>query len=395
MARVAIVHDYLTQRGGAERVVLSLLRMFPDADLYTSVYDADGTYPEFRAHEVRTTWLQRLPHRGSWARALLPLYPLAFGSLRLEGYDLVISSSSGFAHGVRAPGARHVVYCYTPPRFLHQTATYLGRTGSPLTRRAGTALGPLLAALRRWDRRAATTPDAYVAISSVARARIAETYGRDSQIVHPPVEVDRIRPPAAPPGAEPFYLAVARLLPYKRVDLAVAACRAAGRRLVIIGDGPCSSELRALAVGADVEFRHAVSDDELNELLAGCEALFQLGSEDFGIAPLEANAAGRPAIAFAAGGALETIVDGVTGVLVETQSVEAVVAAMQKVEARRWDAALMRQHARWFGEARFHEELHRALAELGVEVPFELAAITGRPDTVIDVDGEEPLALTG
>lgn len=355
--KVAIVHDYLTQRGGAERVVLSLLRAFPGADLYTSVYDPDGTYPEFRDVEVRTSFLQRLPHRGDAFRALLPLYPLAFGRMRLEGHDLVVSSSSGWAHGVRAPGALHLCYCHTPPRFLHQTDRYLARGVAPGVLRP--ALGPVLAALRRWDRTAATRPDAYVANSRAVADRIRTAYGREAELVHPPVDVERVVP-GPPPGPDAPYLVVARLLPYKRTDLAVRVCTERRSPLVVVGDGPERRRLEALA-GPGVRFLRGVSDDELLELLRSCRALIQPGEEDFGIAPLEANAAGRPTVAYRGGGALETVRDGETGVLFDAQTPEALSRALDRLEAGTWAPQRLRVHAEGFSEAAFVEGLWRVV----------------------------------
>lgn len=356
MPRVAIVHDYLTQRGGAERVVLSLARLFPDAPVYTSIYDAERTHIEFLEVDVRTTWLQRLPRRTA-GRGLLPLYPAAFRSLRLEGYDLVISSSSGFAHGVDAGDALHVTYCYTPPRWLYLTDRYLAE-GSPAPRWAKGILHPMLVALRHWDRRAARRPDAYVGISSAVADRIAEAYGREADVVHPPVGVRGT--PAATGGdaADPYFLVVSRLLPYKRADLAVRACRELGARLVVVGEGPALDSLRALSSSSDdVEIRGSVDDVELVRLLQGCTALIQAGEEDFGLMPLEANAVGRPAVAFARGGATETVIDGVTGVLFDEPTVASLLDALRRVTTTTFDPDKLRHHVETFGEARFHREL--------------------------------------
>jgi len=355
---VALVHDYLTQRGGAERVVLSLHRLFPDAPVYTSVYDAEGTFPEFRALDVRPSGLQRLPHSGGRARALLPLYPRAFDRMRLVGYDLVVSSSSGWAHGVHTPGAVHVCYCYNPARWLYQTDRYLAE-GGPVGSWATPALRPLLSRLRRWDQRAARGPNLYVGISRAVADRIRSVYGREAPVVHPPVDVPRIAEASRAPAAEPFDLVVSRLLPYKRVDVAVGAAVATGRRLVVVGTGPAEASLRALAapVGDRVQFRSRVDDAELSALLHGCTALIQAGEEDFGLVPLEANAAGRPAVAFAAGGALDTVVDGITGVLMAEQSVDSLCEALARVDRTSWDGDAVVAHARRFGEPRFHEEL--------------------------------------
>lgn len=343
-------------------MVLALQRLFPDAPLYTSVYDPDGTYPEFARMDVRPMVLQRLPHRGNQARALLPLYPLAFGALRLRGYDLVVSSSSGWAHAVRPPqGARHVCYCHTPARWLYDSEHYLG-PGGPVPPWLQPGLRPVLRTLRDWDQRAAARPHAYIANSATVAGRIASVYGRCATVVHPPVEIDTFRPRSSPERDEPYALVVSRLLPYKRVDLAIAACQALGLRLTVVGGGPGRAQL-AQAAGPLVELRSGLSHDQLAELLAGCSALVQAGVEDFGIAPLEANAAGRPAVAFGAGGALETVVDGTTGILFHEQSAAALATALQRVLERRWDPVVLRRHAERFGEERFGRELLNAIAQ--------------------------------
>ena len=361
--KVAIVHDYLTQRGGAERVVLSLLRLFPDADLYTSVYDADGTYPEFEAYDVRTTPLQRLMKPGRDVRHLLPLLPWAFGSIELRGYDLVVSSSSGFAHGVRVLDGSHLCYCHNPPRWLYQIDEYLadGAAAPPSSR---PLLAPLLAWMRRWDQRAAERPHQYVANSGEVASRIAEVYGRDAEVIHPPVDAKRIIDGAREMiEGDPYVLVVSRLLPYKRVDLVIDACRRLGIRLIVVGDGPARESLRLRGTG-DVEFRTRVSDAELNGLLHGCTMLVQAGAEDFGLAPLEANAAGRPGIAYAAGGALETVVDGKTGLLVYEPSPEAFAAAIEQACGIDWAPNILRAHALAFGEERYFSQMRAVVGRL-------------------------------
>jgi glycosyltransferase involved in cell wall biosynthesis len=365
--RVAIVHDYLTQPGGAERVVLSLSRLFPEAPIFTSVFDPGGTHPEFADRDVRATFLQRLPHAGGEARRLLPLYPIAFESLRLRGYDLVISSSSGWAHGVRAGSAFHLSYCYTPARWLYRAHTYFA-PGAPVPPWSRHALRPVLHGLRRWDRAAARRPDTYVAMTPDLADRIAAAYGRTAEVVAPPVDLARIR--FAPSAHDrPYALVVARLLAYKRVDLAIRACAKLRRHLVVVGTGPAEPALRGLAesLGASVSFRGRVSEDELNGLLHGCTSVIQPGEEDFGLAPLEANAAGRPAVAYGAGGARSTVIDGKTGVLFHEQSVEALVAALHVIDAVPWDWTRLRDHAERFDEPTFHDNLLAVLAEHGVE----------------------------
>lgn len=365
--RAAIVHDDLTQRGGAERVVLSLSRLFPGAPVFTAIYDPAATYPEFGDVDVRPTFLQRAPKANP--RALLPLYPAAIRSIDLSGYDVVISSTSRFAHGVRVPDGVHVTYCHNPARFLYQPDDYFG-DGGPVGPRLRRALTPVLAGLRRWDQAAARRPDGYVANSRAVAQRIENLYGRVATVVNPPLDLGRFETdgqPSASSPASPFYLMVSRLLPYKRADLAVEACARLGRRLVVVGSGPAEQRLRSLG-GDVVEFRTDISDAELTELLAGCTALIQPGLEDFGFAPLEANAAGRPAIAFGEGGALETVVDGETGVLFAEQDVGSLIDAVERCESRSWDRATLRSHAESMGEPRFHRAMQAVLTEHGAPI---------------------------
>jgi glycosyltransferase involved in cell wall biosynthesis len=368
--KVAIVHDYLTQRGGAERVVLSLHRTFPEAPIFTSVYAPERTFPEFRTADVRVSYLQHLPLSRRAFRAYLPLYPSAFESLSLRGFDAVISSSSGWAHGVKTGTAFHVCYCHTPARWLYDQTAYLEQggplpqlTSGPLrSRLSGRALSVALAPVLTWlesrDRRVASEVDLYIANSSVVQARIRERYGRRATVIHPPVALGSDA--LVPLPEEGFYLVVARLLPYKRVDLAIRACNRKGARLVVAGEGPARPALERLA-GPTVTFVGRASDQQLRDLYVGSRALLQCGSEDFGIAPLEANAAGRPVVALGAGGAVETVVDGETGILFAEQTESSVLEALDRLEAASWDPKDLRSHAERFGEARFAEQICRAL----------------------------------
>lgn len=382
--RVAIVHDDLTQRGGAEQVVLALHRLFPDAPILTTVYDPERTYPDFEDLDVRVTPLQRLPHGEKAARGLLPLYPWAIGRIDATGHDLVVSSSSRFAHGVDAGDAYHLCYCHNPPRWLYQTDEYVER-GGPVPRWARPLLRPLFPILRRWDQRAATRPDLYVANSRVVAERIARVYGRDAEIVYPPVRRERFTTPHTSAGLtdEPYYLVVSRLLPYKRIDLAVRAAEARGVRLVVVGSGPAEADLRA-AAGSHTEFRHDIGDAEMAALLTNCRALVQPGLEDFGLVPLEANTAGRPVIAYGLGGALESVVDGVTGIHFPEQSVDALVDAMERLEARTWNGAALRTYAKAASEDQFRRDLVHLLHERDVlscpasDAPYASAAVRSR-----------------
>jgi glycosyltransferase involved in cell wall biosynthesis len=263
--------------------------IWPQATIYTSLYRPESTFPEFAELDIRTSPLQRLPvDRGF--RNLFPLYPLAFRSLGTLPEDLVISSSSGWAHAVRTrPDALHIVYCYTPARWL-----YGGDHLGPSKRQ--TALKPFLPALQAWDRKAARAPDLYIAISKSVRERIKRIYGRDAPIVYPPVDVDRFTP--TPRGER--LLVVSRLLPYKRVDVVVQAATKAGIGLDVVGQGPAMPALRRMA-GPSVTFHGRLDDEAVKQLMQDARAVCVPGAEDFGIVPVEAQAAGKPVIAFSAG----------------------------------------------------------------------------------------------
>lgn len=316
-----MVHDYLNQCGGAERVALELARIWPGTHLYASLYRPGSTFPEFQEFDVRASPLDRFPvDRGF--RALAPLYPLAFRSLGVLPEQVVISSSSGWAHGVRvASGSLHIVYCHTPARWLYRREEHLGRALGPAL------LAPLLGPLRRWDRRAAGRADLYVANSRLVRDRIHALYGRTAEVIYPPVNVDQFTP--GPRGER--LLVISRLLPYKRVDLIVRAATRKGLGLDVVGVGPQLEELRSLA-GPTVAFHGRVQEGAMVELIEGCRALCLAGTEDFGIAPVEAGAAGKPVVAYAEGGALETVRDGVNGALFSELTVDALLEAIRRAD---------------------------------------------------------------
>jgi glycosyltransferase involved in cell wall biosynthesis len=341
--RVAIAHDYLNQYGGAERVLEALHALYPEAPVYTSIYDSTAMPASYRSWDIRTSWMQRLPGWRRAFRAYFLLYPSAFESFDLSGYDLILSSSSAYAKGViPAPGARHICYCHTPMRFAWRTDSYVEREGLGGARRV--LLSILLTYVRLWD--VATTPrvDMFVANSHEVASRIRRIYGRESAVVPPPVDL----PPYCPQPAEDFYLAGGRLIPYKRLDLAVRAFTALGLPLKIFGEGRDRAGLAAIA-GPSVEFLGYVSEERRRELFARCRAFVFPGEEDFGITPLEAMAAGRPVIAYAAGGALDTITDGVTGRFFHQQSAAALAAAVAASRCDTYDPAALRRHAEVFG----------------------------------------------
>ena len=300
MPRVALIHDFLLDLRGGERVFAAICDAYPDADVFTAVYDERGTEGRFAARSPQASYLQRLRPTARTFRPLLPFYPSAIESLDLRGYDIVVSSSSAWSHGVLVdPGAVHVCYCHNPFRYAwnEREATLSAR--NVLTR---APLRALLSRWRQWDWIAAQRVDTYVANSAITAARIRRYFGRESTVLHPPVELARFSP--GPVGAH--YLVLAELMPHKRIDVAVRAFNALGLPLVVVGDGPESRRLRRLA-GPTVRLTGRLSDDEVADLLRTSQALIVTAEEEFGIAAVESLASGRPVIALRSGGVLETV----------------------------------------------------------------------------------------
>jgi glycosyltransferase involved in cell wall biosynthesis len=354
--RVAIVHDYLTQRGGAERVVLSMLKAFPGAPLYTSLYEPGGTFPEFRSADVRTLVVDRLAPLRRRHRLALPLLARAFSRLEVSA-DVVLCSSSGWAHGTTVRG-RKIVYCHSPARWLYQTERYLGDSG----RLARTSLRVLRPYLLRWDRNAARTADGYLANSRFVGRQVAALYSIEPHVVPPPYTLDPDGTGCAFELLEPgYFLSVSRLLPYKNVDVVVTAFRGLPeRRLVVVGTGPEEARLRALA-SPNVRCLGSVSDEELRWLYANCSGVVAASHEDYGLTPLEAAAFGKPAAVLRWGGFLDTVVEGRTGVFFDAPQPEAVQSAVTELAAREWDAAALRSHAESYSEERFVERLREVV----------------------------------
>lgn len=361
--RVALVHDWLTGRRGGERVVEQLALLFPEAELYTLVHVPGSTFERIERLPVHTSPLSRLPGVARHYRKLLPLMPWAIERFRLRGYDLVVSTSHAVAKGVRVEsGTPHVCYCFTPMRYVwDQADAYLGRG----LRRAVSA--PLAAWLRRWDVRASTPERVtrFIAISHAVADRIRRHYGREADVIYPGVDTERIRPSGEPP--EDFYLLVGGFVPYKREDLALEAFRTLPHPLVVVGDGPGRARLEAEAP-PNVRFAGRVSDAELADLYRRCRGLVYPQDEDFGIVAVEAQAAGRPVVALARGGARETVVPlgadrPPTGVWFEEQTPRALAAAVARLEseAGAFDAGAIRRHAETFANARFRREMAAAL----------------------------------
>ena len=352
--RVALVHDWLTGMRGGEKVLEAVAGIFPDAHIFTLVHVPGSVSPAIEARRIHASLIQRLPAAGRLYRHYLPLFPMAVEAFDLQGYDLVISISHCAAKSVvPAPGARHLCYCLTPMRYAwDQFGEYFGaaRTG----RLGEAAYRPVLGWLARWDAATAYRAHAYVAISRYVAARIARYYARRADVVYPPVDTGFFCPDGTDPG--PSALVVSALVPYKRIDLAIEACGQAGVPLRVIGDGPELPRLKRMA-GPGVTFSGWVSSEEIREAYRRAGVVLLPGVEDFGIVPLEAQACGRPVVAVAEGGALETVVDGVTGTLVAPRSPEAWAAAIRSTLEGRLAAEPIRQHALAFGYERFVQEI--------------------------------------
>lgn len=362
MRRAAIVHDFFVAEGGAERCALEFARLLPQARIYTSFFDTGRFGSTLDPARIHTWPLQRLSGLIRDFRRLYPLYAAYFGMLRVPASQLVLSSSVAFSKAVRVlPGATHISYVYTPMRYAWDVEDYLaGSSYSPLARFAGRAIGPLM---RRWDRRTATRPDVVVAISHAVRRRIERAWRRETDaVIYPPVDVDQIPLGTTDDG---FYLVAARLLAYRRIDLAVRACTRLGLPLVVVGDGPERRRLEALA-GSSVTFLGHVERPVLLDLFARCHAYLVPGAEDFGIAPVEAMAAGNPVVALAAAGALETVREGVTGVLFQQPTVDALIDAMRRLDEVRFVPATLREHATTFDARVFRARWRELLTARGL-----------------------------
>lgn len=364
--RVALVHDWLTGNRGGEKVLLEMVRLFPEATLFTLFHFRGSVPAEIEERDIRTTWLQRLVRPGRDYRKLLPLFAPAAESWDLSGFDLVLSSSHCVAKNARrAEGARHLCYCHTPVRYVHDQFDEYFRGRAAPVRLAGRAVRAPLAA---WDRATARRVDGFLANSRTVQGRIARLYGREARVVNPPADTGFFTPAEVPRRG---FLVVSALAPYKRIDDAVLAASRAGLELTVAGFGPEEARLRALARGK-VRFAGTPTDEELREMYRSAEAVLMPGEEDFGIVPVEAQACGTPVVALGRGGATETVRDGETGVLYPDPGPDGLLSAIDRLGRLRFNPAALREHASRFSRGAFRRSLLGALGEL--------LTTLGRPD---------------
>lgn len=357
--RTALIHDWLTGMRGGERVLEALCGLYPDADLFTLYHRRGSVSACIERHHITTSFVQRLPLAGSYYRQYLPLFPMAVEQFDLDPYDLVISSSHCAAKAVIPPGrARHLCYCHSPMRYAwDQFDAYFGpaRVGRVASR---WLYRPMLARLARWDASTATRVHRFVANSAHVAGRIRRYYNRKATIVYPPVDTIFFHPADVPTGSH--FLIVSALVPYKRIELAMAACDRVGATLRIVGDGPDRARLEAQA-GRNVEFLGRLSDERVRDEYRQALAVVLPGEEDFGIVPVEAHACGRPVVAFGLGGAVETVIDGENGVLFAHADVASLAAALQRVAGQRFDSIRISQHAQRFSRDRHVQQMREVI----------------------------------
>ena len=328
-------------------MLIALKELFPDAPVYTSIYAPDQMPAVMRTWDIRCSDLDRLPRIHDHHQAALPLYPFVWEQFDFSDYDVVLSNKSGFCHGIiTPPETLHLCYCLTPTRYLWNTQSYMQREDVGRWRRR--ALAPVLTALRVWDASAAQRVDRFAAISRAVQQRIETYYRAESTLIYPPVDTSRF----APGERGDYFLIVSRLIPYKRIDMAVEAFNRLGLPLVIAGDGRDRAALEA-AAGPNIRFLGRIPDEAVSEWMGGARAFIFPGEEDFGITPLEAASAGTPVVAYAGGGALDTVIDGETGLFFEEPTAASLAEAVRRFETMPFDLGRLQQHARQFDTARF------------------------------------------
>jgi glycosyltransferase involved in cell wall biosynthesis len=359
--KLALVHDWLNQIGGAEDVLATLVEQYSDSPIYTSIYAPDIMPDVYQTWDIRTLWMDKLPAIYRHHQPYLPFYPVAWSGLQLDDVDVILSNKSGFCHGVGFDASKtvHVCYCLAPTRYVWQLDAYIAREG--LGKVAQMGLRPLIAMMKRWDYNAAQKVTHFIAISTEIQERIQRYYERDSVVIYPPVDTERFKP-VAQDEVEDYFLVVSRLIPYKRIDLAIEAANRLGVKLKIGGRGRDIERLQSLA-GENVEFLGFVPDEELPHLMAKAKAFIFPGLEDFGITPVQSQAAGRPVIAFEGGGALDTVLAGKSGEHFAEQTVESLVEVMRDFDAQKYDPVWMRQHALKFDTQVFNQQIDAFMAQ--------------------------------
>ena len=357
--RVALVHDWLNGMRGGEKVLELLCELYPEAEIFTLFYEQDNVSPIIASKLVNVSPLQRFPWARKAYRCYLPLYPWAIERFRLQGFDLVISTSHCAAKGIRVPPpARHVCYCLTPMRYIWDLFdVYFPRGGPrPLS---SLAMRLLVKRLRRWDVETAQRVDFFIAISEHIAKRISRYYGRSASVINPPVDTEFFTPGGVKKSSQ--YLLVSALVPYKRIDLAIAAFNGVGLPLAIVGEGPEARRLRAIAKG-NITFLGWVANEQLRQLYRESQAIIFPGEEDFGLVPVEAQACGTPVIAYKKGGVLESVVDGVTGCFFEQQTAGAIRKAVEQLDTTRYETTALRKNAERFSKQRCAEQLREFIA---------------------------------
>ncbi|GAB5493417.1 MAG: glycosyltransferase [Phototrophicaceae bacterium] len=354
--QLALVHDWLNQIGGAEDVLATLVEEHPNSPIFTSIYAPDIMPDFYKEWDIRTLWMDSLPAIHTHHQPYLPLYPVAWNNLNLSEYDVILSNKSGFCHGLGfdANKSIHICYCLAPTRYVWQLDAYIKREGIGQVAEMG--LRPLINMMKKWDYDAAQKVSHFIAISTEIQERIKTYYDRDSVIIFPPVETERFLP-VDDNDVEDYFLIISRLIPYKRIDLAVQAATKLGLPLKIGGKGRDMERLQAIA-GDTVEFLGYVPDEDLPSLMAKAKAFIFPGLEDFGITPVQAEACGRPVIAYKGGGALDTVIEGVTGEFFTEQTVDSLADVMATFDADKYDSVAIRQHALQFDTKNFNVQMN-------------------------------------
>ena len=356
--KIALVHDYLTQRGGAERVFQLLCKFFPEADIYSSIYDSQNTI-DLQGRSVKTTFLQKLPGSKRSFRLCAPLYYPAFRQLDLQEYDLIISSTSSFAKGVRKrPGAMHICFCHNVTRFLWDTRTYLEEYSA--FKKFSPLIEPVMKGLREQDLQYSQEPDLYIANSSTVAQRIQQIYKRKALVINYPIDTNKF---IYSGDKEDYYLISSRMISYKRLDIAIEAFNWLGLPLIIIGDGPERQRLEAMSLD-NINFLGYVEDNWRTHLMAKAKAVIVTALEDYGLVPIEANASGTPVIAYGAGGVLDTQVSGKTGILFNPQTPDALQMAVKQEGLQKWNYRSIREHAiNNYSETVFFQQVAKVIEE--------------------------------